>query len=110
MCNKAEDDRRVSFQNNIESAPVIENSPANANPDAKKAEPYSFTGHLNKSYEGYQNEKKNKVIDGQNVSEKWKSFEKEVELKGNAHKDNNTPKIATDAPPPYTPVATIPQS
>ena len=37
MCNKPEDDRRVSFQNNIESAPVIENYPANANPDSKKA-------------------------------------------------------------------------
>ena len=54
--------------------------------------------------------KRRTVIDGQNVSEKWESFEKEVELKGNAHKNNDTPKIATDAPPPYTPVATIPQS
>ena len=115
MFNKSEDDRRVSYQNNIESAPVIENPLPNANPDSKKTEGYSFTGHLNKSYEGYQDEKINDVIKatnekGENVSDKWKSFGKVVELKASIHKDIDTPKIANDAPPPYTPIATTPQN
>lgn len=113
MFNKSENDRRVSFQNNIESVPVVEIPSPNAKPGSRKTECDSFTGHFNKSYEVYEDEKKDEIINAtnekeENVSGKWERFGKDVELKADVHKDIDTPKIASDAPPPYTPIATTP--
>ena len=78
MFNKPNVDRRVSFQHNIESAPVVEipSVDGNAKRYSTIKEPFPLTGQFNEAYEGYQDEKKNEVADSthekeEKIPEKW---------------------------------------
>ena len=111
MFNKPNVDRRVSFQHNIESAPVVEipSVDGNAKRYSTIKEPFPLTGQFNEAYEGYQDEKKNEVADSthekeEKIPEKWENFEKSEKWKMEGHdqKDVVLPGIANEHPPSYS--------
>lgn len=119
MFNKPDVDRRLSFQRNVDSAPVvgIPSADANAKRFSSEKETFPLTGKFNKAYQGYQDEKKNEFADsphekGEKISEKWESFEKGEKLKmvGHGQKDVVLPGIANAHPPPYTSITNSSQN
>ena len=119
MFNKPDVDRRVSFQHNIESVPVvgIPSVDTHAKRNSSKKEPFPLTGKFNKAYEGYQDEKKNEVADsthekGEKTPEKWESFEKgeKWKMEGHGHKDAVSPGITNEHPPSYTSITNSTQN